>query len=105
MPIFEKSKIWFSPKLVIVMTLFIDAIGFGIVYPLLAFYAKTFDVGTTALSLMVASFFLMNFIFSPILDRVSDRVGRRPVLIASIVTSLASYLLFSFANSFILLLL
>jgi len=72
------------------MTLFVDAIGFGIVYPLLAYYAETFGAGSTALSLLVASFFLMNFIFSPILGRLSDKVGRRPVLIISIFTSLAS---------------
>lgn len=105
MPNFEKSRVWLSPKLVIAMTLFIDAIGFGVVFPLLTFYATTFDVGTTALSLMVASFFLMNFIFSPILGRVSDRVGRRPVLLISILTSLASYILFTFADSFFILLL
>jgi len=104
-PDFKNSRILLSPKLVIILTLFIDAIGFGIVYPLLTFYAETFHVGTTALSLMVASFFLMNFIFSPILGRISDNVGRRPVLIASILTSLASYLLFAFADSFFLLLL
>ena len=102
---FENSRIWLSPKLVIALTLFIDAIGFGVVFPLLTYYAITFDVGTTVLSLMVASFFLMNFIFSPILGRISDKVGRRPVLIISILTSMASYVLFAVADSFFMLLL
>ena len=102
---FENSRIWLSPKLVIAMTLFIDAIGFGVVFPLLTYYAITFNVGTTVLSLMVASFFLMNFIFSPILGRISDRVGRRPVLLISILTSMASYILFAVADSFFMLLL
>jgi MFS family permease len=90
---------------VIAITLFIDGIGFGIVYPLLAYYAITFDVGITTLGLMTASFFVMRFFFSPILGRMSDKFGRRPVLITSIFLSLASYVLFAFADSFLLLLL
>ena len=94
-----------SPISVIVMTLFIDATGFGIIIPLLPFYSETFQAGSAALGILVASFSLMQFIFSPILGRISDNVGRKPILIISILTSAASFLLFAIANSFFTLLL
>jgi len=86
------------------MTIFIDITGFGIVIPLLPFYAETFQAGGTALGIMVASFAIMQFIFSPILGRISDIVGRRPILLLSVLTSLASFILFSLASSFVMLL-
>ena len=94
-----------SPIFVIFMTLFIDATGFGIVFPLLPSYAIAFQVGSATLSILFASFAFMQFISAPILGRISDRVGRKPVLIISILTSLASFLLFAFADSFFMLLL
>jgi DHA1 family tetracycline resistance protein-like MFS transporter len=87
------------------MTIFIDVTGFGIVLPLLPYYAAALGVGETALGALVASFALMQVISSPILGRLSDRTGRRPVLILSIITSIASFILFALANSFWMLLL
>ncbi|MFW6117669.1 MAG: MFS transporter [Thermoproteota archaeon] len=87
------------------MTLFIDVTGFGLIIPLLPLFAETFHSGSAALGILVASFSLMQFIFSPILGRISDKVGRKPVLVISILTSAASFLLFAIANSFLLLLL
>jgi len=101
----RQARFRFSPIFVIVMTLFIDATGFGIIIPLLPFFAETFQAGSAALGILVASFSLMQFIFSPILGRISDNVGRKPVLIISILTSVASFLLFALANSFFILLL
>jgi len=100
-----QARFRLSPVFVVVMTLFIDATGFGIIIPLLPFYAKTFQAGSAALGILVASFPLMQFIFSPILGKISDNVGRKPVLIISILTSTASFLLFAIANSFFILLL
>jgi DHA1 family tetracycline resistance protein-like MFS transporter len=94
-----------SPISVVVMTLFIDATGFGMIIPLLPFYAETFQAGSAALGILIASFPLMQFIFSPILGRLSDNVGRKPVLVVSILTSAASFVLFAVANSFFVLLL
>lgn len=94
----------FSPTLVILMTIFIDVTGFGIILPLLPFYTAVFQAGSTALGILVASFALMQFVSSPILGRFSDRVGRRPVLLLSILTSVASFILFALANSFLILL-
>jgi len=100
-----QKKFGLSPIFIIVMTLFIDATGFGMIIPLLPFYSETFQAGSAALGILVASFSLMQFIFSPILGRISDNVGRKPVLIISILTSVASFLLFAIANSYFILLL
>ena len=101
----RQGRFGLSPILVIVMTLFIDATGFGIIIPLLPFFAETFQAGSAALGILVASFSIMQFIFSPILGRISDSVGRKPVLMISILTSVGSFLLFALANSFLILLL
>jgi len=87
------------------MTVFIDVTGFGMVLPLLPFYASEFGAGSTALGVLVASFAFMQFIFTPILGRVSDTMGRRPILLLSILTSVISFLLFALANSYLILLL
>ncbi len=89
-----------SPLVVLLITIFIDVTGFGMVLPLLPYYAATFGVGSTALGVLVASFALMQFISSPILGQLSDKVGRRPILLASILTSVASFAFFASANSF-----
>ncbi|MDH5595168.1 MAG: MFS transporter [Candidatus Bathyarchaeota archaeon] len=94
-----------SPVFVVFMTLFIDATGFGMIIPLLPFYAETFQAGSAALGVLIASFPLMQFIFAPILGRISDNVGRKPVLVISILTSAGSFVLFAVANSFVILLL
>jgi len=100
-----QARFRLSPVFVVVMTLFIDATGFGMIIPLLPFYAETFQAGSAALGILIASFPLMQFIFSPILGRISDNVGRKPVLVISILTSAASFILFAVANSFFILLL
>jgi DHA1 family tetracycline resistance protein-like MFS transporter len=100
-----QARFRLSPVFVVVMTLFIDATGFGMIIPLLPFYAETFQAGSAALGVLIASFPLMQFIFSPILGRISDNVGRKPVLIISILTSAGSFVLFAVANSFFILLL
>ena len=87
------------------MTVFIDVTGFGMVLPLLPYYASEFGAGSTALGFLVASFALMQFIFTPILGRLSDTVGRRPILLLSILTSVISFLLFALADSYLILLL
>lgn len=101
----NKFRLNLSPTLLILMTIFIDITGFGIVLPLLPFFVNTFRAGSTALGVLVASFALMQFIFSPILGRLSDSFGRRPVLLLSILTSVVSFFLFALANSYFVLLL
>jgi DHA1 family tetracycline resistance protein-like MFS transporter len=94
-----------SPSFVIVMTTFIDMIGFGMVIPVLPFHPEIVGAGALALGLLIGSFSLMQFIFSPLLGRLSDKVGRRPVMLLSIFSSVISFILFALANSFLLLLL
>ena len=69
--------------LVIFLTVFIDLIGFGIVLPLLPVYSKNFDASGLTIGIIMASFSAMQFVFAPIWGRLSDRIGRRPVLLVS----------------------
>jgi len=93
-----------SPLNIIVITVLIDMTGFGMVIPLIPFYARRFEAGATGIGILIASFSFMQFVFSPLLGRISDRMGRRPVLIFSILTSIGSFLLFTFASSYFVLL-
>jgi multidrug resistance protein len=95
----------FSLQIVILITIFIDATGYAMVRPLISFYALSFNVGALALGLLMNMFALMQFIFSPILGRLSDKYGRRPLLLISISISSFSFVLFTIANSFWMLLL
>ena len=94
-----------SPILVIVLTVFIDITGYGIIIPLLPFYSREFQAGPAALGILIASFAIMQFFFSPILGKLSDRKGRKPILLLSLLISLFGFTIFSFANSYIMLLL
>lgn len=85
--------------LLIFVTVFIDLLGFGIVLPLLPRYAKHFHADGLTLGLLMASFSAMQFVFAPIWGRVSDSVGRRPVLILGLAGSTFFYTLFGYATS------
>ncbi len=100
-----QRRLAISPSFVIVMTTFIDMIGFGMIIPLLPFHPETVAAGALALGLLIGSFSLMQFIFSPLLGRLSDKVGRRPVILLSIFSSAISFIVFALANSFTMLLL
>jgi len=101
----KESRFSLSPAVIVVITIFVDLTGFGMILPLLPFYVTTFEAGPAALGILLTSFSIMQFLFSPLLGRISDRVGRRPVLLLSILTSIASFVLFALATSFLLLLL
>lgn len=81
----------------------IDLLGFGIVLPLVPRYAKDLLVGYSdtekgiVIGLLYSSFSLMQFVFSPVWGRVSDRIGRRPILLMSLLGSVVFYALFGFA--------
>ncbi len=76
------------------LTVFIDLLGFGIVLPLLPRYAEHFEATGLQLSMLSASFSAMQFLFSPLWGRLSDRIGRRPVLIFGLASTAFFYLLF-----------
>src|SRR6476620_10897847 len=81
--------------LVIFLTVFIDLLGFGMVLPLLPIYAKSFGVNEAGweIGLLMSSFSAMTFIFAPLWGRLSDRIGRRPVLILGLAGSVGFYIL------------
>src|SRR5687767_10189977 len=90
-----------SPLLVIFFTVFLDLLGFGLVLPLLPKYAHAEGFGASRLEigLLFASYSAMQFVFAPLWGALSDRIGRRPVLLSSIAGSTLSYLVFAFAPS------
>jgi len=90
-----KSK---SPLLIIFVTVFIDLLGFGIVLPLLPRYGDYFGLDRL-LGPLMASFSAMQFLFAPLWGRLSDRVGRRPVLLVGLAGSTVFYGLFGLATS------
>jgi len=81
------------------VTVFIDLLGFGIIIPLLPFYAETFGATAFTVGLLATSFSLMQFIFAPIWGRLSDRVGRRPIILLGLLGSCLSYLGFGMAGT------
>ncbi|HEX2831949.1 MAG TPA: MFS transporter [Thermoanaerobaculia bacterium] len=89
--------------LVLFLTVFIDLIGFGMVIPFLSFYAREYGASGKAVGAVVGIYSIMQFLFAPIWGRVSDRVGRRPVLLISLTASFCGYLLFAFSRSLALL--
>jgi len=88
-----------SPLVFIFLTVFIDLLGFGMIIPLLAVYSKAYGASQSQLGVLFACFSGMQFFFAPMWGRLSDRIGRRPVLIGGLVGTAASYLLFGFAGS------
>src|SRR5688572_25056359 len=83
--------------LALFLTIFVDLLGFGIVIPLVPYYARQFSTSGTVVGATVAVFSLMQFIFSPVWGRISDRIGRRPVLLISLTGSVFGYVIFAFA--------
>ena len=81
----------------------VDMIGFGIVLPLLPNYAEEFGASPLDVTLLIASFSAMQFIAVPIWGKVSDRLGRRPFIIAGLFASAVSYLIFGLATSLFML--
>lgn len=88
-----------SPLIPIFLTVFIDLVGFGIIIPALPFYVRSFGADAGTLGLLTATFSLMQFLFMPILGDLSDRLGRRPVIIFSLIGTAVSALLMGVANT------
>lgn len=89
-----------NPSLLIIfLSVFIDLIGFGIVMPLLPLYSKQFGAQGYMVGLIIASFSAMQFLFAPAWGRLSDKIGRRPVILISNAGSCISYAIFALASS------
>src|SRR3989475_9888278 len=90
-----------SPLLVIFITIFIDLVGFGIVIPVLPFYAEGTKFGATPreVGLLFASYSIMQLVFAPVLGRLSDKYGRRSVLLISLLGTSVGFLILGFATA------
>ena len=91
------------PLLVIFLTMFVNMLGFGIIIPLLPFYAETFGASPIIIGLLFASFSVCQLVAAPALGDMSDRYGRRPVLIFSLLGTVISFVLLAMAQSITLL--
>lgn len=83
----------------IILVVFIDLLGFSLILPLLPYYAETFKANQTVTGILIASYALMQLIGAPILGRLSDRFGRRPILLISVFGTFLGFLLLGFANA------
>jgi multidrug resistance protein len=92
-----------SPLVIIFITVFIDLLGFGIIIPLLPFYAVSFGANAFAIGLLGTSFSLMQFAFSPVWGRWSDQIGRKPIILVGLLGSCLSYVTMALAGSLVLL--
>ena len=89
---------------IIFLTIFIDLMGFGILIPILpTFASKELGISDFGIGSIVAVFSLMQFIFNPMMGKLSDKIGRRPVILVTQLMTAVSYLIFAFSNSFLLL--
>lgn len=87
------------PLIIIFITVFIDLVGFGIVIPVLPLYANQFGASPSIIGLLLGVFSAMQFIFAPILGRLSDRIGRRPVLLVSLIGTSAGFIMMGLAET------
>jgi len=81
------------------LVVFIDLLGFSLILPLLPYYAETFNASKFTTGLLIAVYALMQLIGAPILGRLSDRFGRRPILLISVFGTFLGFLLFGFATT------
>ena len=92
-----------SPLFVLFLTVFIDMVGFGIIIPVLPLYAEHFHATPMAIGWLTGIYSGMQIIFTPILGRLSDRFGRRPVLMLSLAGTAVGFVLMGLAGSVFLL--
>jgi DHA1 family tetracycline resistance protein-like MFS transporter len=87
------------PLLIIFLTIFVNLVGFGIIIPLLPFYAVTFGASPLVIGLLFAVFSLCQLAAAPVLGDLSDRYGRRPVLVFSLAGTVVSFVMLALAHS------
>ncbi len=94
-----RNKFNFSPKIIILSTVFLDVLGIGLIVPILPYYVESFNVPDIVVTWLFAIFSLCAFFSAPILGMISDRKGRRPVLLASLASSAIGWLVFGFSKT------
>lgn len=87
--------------LLIFITVFVDLVGFGIIIPMNPYLAQKFGATPFQVGWLMSIYSLMQFVFAPLWGRLSDRFGRRPILLISLMASSVSHLGFAFADSFL----
>ena len=87
--------------LIIFLTVFIDLVGFGVVIPLHAYLAREFHADALQVGLLMAIYSLMQFCFSPFWGQLSDKYGRRPIILMSLLGASVSHVGFAFATSYL----
>ncbi|MBL6959186.1 MAG: MFS transporter [Rhodospirillales bacterium] len=85
--------------LILFLIVFIDLVGFGVIIPLLPFYAEHYQASPEVVTMVMATYSLAQFIAAPFWGRVSDRLGRRPVLLVSLAGAIVSYIWLGLADS------
>jgi DHA1 family tetracycline resistance protein-like MFS transporter len=88
-----------SPLATILLVVFVDLIGFGMIIPILPLYAKSFQAAEWQIGLLLGCYSFMQFLASPVLGYISDRIGRKPVLLVSLVGSAIGYAVMANAHS------
>ncbi|MGD8779812.1 MAG: MFS transporter [Ignavibacteria bacterium] len=95
-----------SAMTIVFFTVFIDMMGFGILIPILPTFASIeLNVPDYGIGIVVAVYSLVQFLFNPVFGRISDKHGRRPIILVTLLITSLSYMIFSVADSFFLLLL
>ena len=88
-----------KPLVIAFFTIFLDLLGFGIIIPVQAFYAQDFGASATAVTLLGGSYSLMQFFFAHFWGSLSDKVGRRPIILSSVAISAVGHFVFAMAPS------
>ena len=83
---------------IVFLTVLIDLVGFGLILPLIPIYSDSFHASGFVIGAIISAYSLMQFIFAPVWGRLSDRVGRRPVLLASTSCACLSYIIFAIGS-------
>lgn len=94
-----RNKGAISPKTIILITVFMDVVGIGLVVPVLPFYIESFGLGAGSITAIFTSYAIFSFLSSPILGALSDRKGRRPILLVSLFSTAVGWLVFAFTQS------
>ena len=90
-----------SPLGIVFTTVVIDLVGFGIVLPILPLWAETFGASPVQIGLITASYAVMQLLFAPVWGRLSDRYGRRPIILVSLAGSAVSALMIGLAGTLV----
>lgn len=95
----KSKKINISPKIIVLATVFLDVLGLGVIIPVLPYYVQSFNVPDIVVTMLFAVFAIFSFFSAPILGAISDRKGRRPVLLISLASSAVGWMIFAFSKT------